>query len=204
MKSSGPGSKGFKRAGLALPALALLFVAVCGCVYFARARATARQVLLRNGDGTESVMDLRRLGELRLTDARTGAPAPFACRARRCLLVFFSPVDCSSSVGEIGRWQELAGGFGPGQLQVTGFLVRTSWAETQAFVRDYRPSFELSFDAGNQIEELIGLPQHTPFKVLTDGGGRVLLIDGPNPGANAQASFLRSVAEHVGAPRAAQ
>ena len=205
MKSYAPVSKSFNRVrAFAAPSLALLLACVCAAVYLVRARRAERQVLIVNRDGTRGVMDLGRLGEARLTNPRTGGTEAFGCKSRRCLLIFFSPADCSSCVGEVGRWQELSQRFGPDRLQVRGFLVRTSWDEAQAFLRDYSPSVELSLDADDEIEGLAGLPHKTPFKVLTDGEGRVLMVDGPNSTAAEQASFVGRVAARVGDVRASE
>jgi peroxiredoxin len=198
MKSYAPASKRFNRVrAFAPPSLALLLACGCAAVYVVRALRAERQVLLVNRDGTRGLMDLGRLGEARLTNPRTGAREEFGCKSRRCLLIFFSPADCSSCVGEVGRWQELSRRFEPERLQVRGFLVRTSWDEAQAFLRDYSPSVELSLDADDEIEKLAGLPHKTPFKVLTDGEGRVLMVDGPNSTQGEQASFVGRVAARV-------
>lgn len=110
--------------------------------------------------------------------------------AKRLLLVFLSPTDCSACLGESQGWEALSEG--PRAIPVIGVIGGTSLAEAQQAAADAHLTFPMFFDKRSRLAESLGILR-TPAEILLDGRGNTLLADGPEPTLGAQEQFVARV-----------
>lgn len=203
MTSSAPSSKRNRLWRRARTTLALCAAALCVAAYVSARRAAPRAVLIDNPDGTRSTLSVEQLKGLELLNPRTGRAEPFALTSEKTLVVFLSAGDCPTCLDERRVWEELARAADERRFRVVGLLVRSSPAEAETFVKAYAPSFTVLLDDRGEIARRTQLPQITPFKVLVNGRGEILMTDGPNNKPRAQEAFREKVAAQIGVARAA-
>jgi len=151
-------------------------------------------------DGAAPATDLSGLRGARLLNLKTGLHSRPAAGAPYALFIFLSASDCSSCVDELRVWQHLSGVYPASQLEVSAILVRSSVEEATAFLKAYAPTLNFYLDEGEDVERRMKLPEKTPYKVLTNAAGQVLLAEGPQPTASGQQRFGEMVAAVVGPP----
>jgi hypothetical protein len=172
--------------------LACLLVA--GVVAYALgARAGASRVALHNPDGSRPVLDVSALGGVPLLEMYSGRVEPLSFGPGHTLVVFLSGGSCSSHLAESSVWEELARSHDASRLRVIGVLVRTSPSEARTFADAFKFSFPLYLDGEGRLGQGTALPEATPFKVLIDGGGQVLLAAGPNADISSHKDFGNKV-----------
>ncbi|MCA1634190.1 MAG: redoxin domain-containing protein [Acidobacteria bacterium] len=180
--------KGRRALSLSLQALGCLLAA--GVIAYALvARGGASSVVLDNPDGSRATLDMNALGAVPLLEMKSGRAEPVSFDSARTLVVFLSGGDCSNCLAERSVWEDLARSHDPSQLRVVGVLVRTSPSEARTFADAYNLSFPLHLDGEGRLGEGTALPQSTPFKVLINGEGKVLLAAGPNPDISTHKDF---------------
>lgn len=199
MKWSAPSSNPLKRRSALAGALILLScLAAAGAALLLSRRGDARAVLVSGPDGSQLRLDVSALEGQRLSDAVTGREEVIRFDSENTLLVLMSPGDCPNCLRERSVWESLSRGHEASRLRVVGILLRTSPEEALAFARAYRLPFPLYLDRENQLRRVTELPPLTPFKVLVNSRGEVLLADGPNP--NATARWRRNPTAGVSSP----
>lgn len=198
MKSSAQSSSPLRRRSWSAVVLLLAAcLAAAGAVLLGR-RGDARVVLLENPDGSRSRLDVSALKGERLLDLATGREEPLSFDSEKTLLILLSPGDCPNCLRERDVWGELSRGHGPSGLRVVGVLLRSSPSEALTFARAFQFPFPLYLDRENRLRRATELPTLTPFKILVNSEGEVLLADGPNGNAAAQAAFGQKVLEKLG------
>lgn len=195
MTSSGQSSN--SRKGRRALSLGLQFsarVLAAGAIAYALgARAGASKVELNNPDGSLAVLDMSALGGVPLLEMYSGRVEPLRFGPGHTLVVFLSGGSCSSHLAELSVWEGLARSHDATRLRVIGVLVRTSPSEARTFADAYQFSFPLYLDAEGRLGQGTALPEATPFKVLIDGRGQVLLADGPDADVASQKDFGNKV-----------
>lgn len=191
MTSSGQSSNSRKgRRALALGLQFLFCLLAAGAIAYALgARAGASKVELNNPDGSRAVLDVSALGGVPLPEMYSGRVEPLSFGPGHTLVVFLSGGSCSSYLAELSAFEELARAYDASRLRVIGVLVRTSPSEARTFADAYKLSFPLYLDGEDRLGQGTALPEATPFKVLIDGGGQVLLAAGPNPDSSTYRDF---------------
>jgi peroxiredoxin len=191
MTSSAQSSNSRKgRRALSFGLQAICCVLAAGVIAYALAgRSGASKVALDNPDGSRAVLDVSALPGVSLPEMKSGKEEPLSFGPGATLVVFLSGGDCSTCLAERSVWEELARAHDPSELRVVGVLVRTSPSEARTFAEAYNLSFPLYLDGEGRLGQGTALPQATPFKVLIDSGGKVLLADGPNPGVSMHKDF---------------
>lgn len=184
--------KGRRALALGLQLLACL-LAAGALAYALGVRAGASRVELNNPDGSRAVLDVSALRGVPLLEMHSGRVEPLSFGPGHTLVVFLSGGSCSSHLAELGIWEELARSHDAARLRVIGVLVRTSPPEARTFADAYKFSFPLYLDDEGRLGQGTALPEATPFKVLIDGGGRVLLAAGPNADASSHKDFGNKV-----------
>lgn len=205
MTSSARSSRRFKPGRAETLTLALcVAAALCVGAYVSAKRAAPRAVVIDNPDGSRSTLSVEPLAGLEFFNPRAGRAEPLALTAEKTLVVLLSAGDCPTCLDERRVWEELARSADPQQFGVVGLLVRTSPAEAQTFIKAYDPSFTVLLDTGGEIARRTQLPQFTPFKLLVNSRGEILMADGPNNKPPAQEAFRGKVAAQIGPARAAR
>jgi peroxiredoxin len=205
MTSSARSSRRFKTGHPALLPLLLCGVTIlCVGVYVWARRGAPRAVLINNPDGTRSTLNVARLEGMEFYNLRTGRAEPFALTSEKTLLILASAGDCPTCLDERRVWEELARSSDEQRFRVVTVLVRTSPTEAQTFAKAYDPPFTLLLDRDNQISQQTQLPQLTPFKLLLNRRGEILMTDGPNNKPLAQEAFRGEVAARIGLAPAAK
>lgn len=203
MSSSEPNSA--RRKGRAVLTRVLLLscsLAAAGLLgYFLTSRPASKRVIFTARDGTRSVTDVSNLREARLVNLRGDAPAHLSTGSAYSLLIFLSASDCSSCIDELRVWQGLSRKYPKSQLEVAAIIVRSSAAEAAAFLKAYNPAIDLYLDEYQDVENTVRPPERTPFKVLVNSSGEVLLADGPQPTAPGQQKFGDMVAAAMATTR---
>lgn len=180
--------KGRRALSLGIQIIGCLLAA--GAIAYAfTARGGASRVALDNPDGSHALLDVSAIEGVPLLEMGSGRAEPLSFGPANTLIVFLSGGDCSTCLAERSVWEELARSHDPSQLRVVGVLVRTSPSEARTFADAYNLSFPLHLDGESGLGRLTALPQVTPFKVLIDRGGKVLLAAGPNPDITTHKDF---------------
>lgn len=180
--------KGRRALSLGIQCLGCLLVA--GAIAYAfTARGVASRVVLDNPDGSHAMLDVGAIRGVPLTEMRSGRAEPLSFGPANTLVVFLSGGDCPTCLAERSVWEDLARSHDPSQLRIVGVLVRTSPSEARTFADAYNLTFPLYLDGEGGLGRLTALPQVTPFKVLIDRGGNVLLAAGPNPDITTHKDF---------------
>lgn len=177
------------RRALSLAVQFLGCVLAAGAIAYAFTSRGASKVVLDNPDGSQAMLDVGAVAGVPLAEMGSGRAEPLSLGPANTLVVFLSGGDCPNCLAERSVWEELARSHDPSQLKVVGVLVRTSSSEARTFADAYNLSFPLYLDGEGGLGRLTALPQVTPFKVLIDRGGRVLLAAGPNPDITTHKDF---------------
>lgn len=181
-------SRGRRALSFGLQFLACLLAAGAIAYAFA-ARGGASKVVLDNPDGSHAVLDVGAIQGVPLSVMGSGQVEPLSFGPANTLVVFLSGGDCPTCLAERSVWEDLARSHDPSQLKVVGVIVRTSKSEAHTFADAYNLSFPLYLDDEGSLGRLTALPQVTPFKVLIDRSGNVLLAAGPNPDITTHKDF---------------
>lgn len=169
--------------------------------YFLTSSPAPKRVVFTDSDGSRFVTDVSGLGEARLVNLRGDTQTHLSLRSTYSLLIFLSASDCSSCVDELRVWQSLSRKYSKSQLEVSAIIVRSSAAEAATFVKAYDPAIELYLDEYQDAENIVRPPERTPFKILVNSSGEVLLADGPRPTASGQQKFGEMVAAAMASAR---
>jgi peroxiredoxin len=205
MTSSAQSSRRFRLGRPRLLPLLLCGVCILGAgVYVLARRGAPSTVLINNPDGTRSTFDVARLEGLELFDLRTGRAEPFTLTSEKTLVILASAGDCPTCLDERRVWEELARAADERRFRVVAVLVRTSPSEARTFAKAYDPPFTLLLDREDQLAQRTQLPQLTPFKLLVNNRGGILMTDGPNNKPLAQEAFRGKVAAQIGLAPAAR
>ncbi len=113
------------------------------------------------------------------------------------LFVFFGSTDCPYCLQEARVWERLYSRGAQLGLTVMGVADRVNPGELPRFVRQLGISFPVLLDEGSLLRSVYGVDS-TPFKVLINSQGSVLLISEPNPSAEKQQAFESSVLNALG------
>ena len=191
------------RRALALGSQALGCLLAAGVIVYAlAARGGASKVVLDNPDGSRATLEMNALKGVPLLEMKSGRAEPLGFGPAPTLVVFLSGGDCSNCLAERSVWEDLARSYDPSRLRVVGVLVRTSPSEARTFADAYNISFPLYSDGEGRLGQGTALPQTTPFKVLLNGEGKVLLAAGPNPDISTHKDFGDKVVAQLESARA--
>lgn len=111
-----------------------------------------------------------------------------AYQPRLTLIVFFSPHDCVSCLGETSVWEELEREYGPKGLKVLGMVCSDDHLATGRFADAEGLSFPIVHVDSVYMKNRLGIAQ-TPFKVLLDSTLTVVYLNGPNSESLEQLRF---------------
>ena len=114
--------------------------------------------------------------------------------AKLLLLIVFSPADCSLCLQEATFWSDLssASDAKAAGLRVVGIADQTTVSEMADVVPGMKLTFPVYVDRDAAVRRLLGV-ETTPFKVVIDREGSVLLVDGPHQRRIAQQEFADRV-----------
>jgi peroxiredoxin len=104
------------------------------------------------------------------------------------LFVFLSPSDCSPCLAEIELWRQLAST--RDGLSICAITRHTNALELRQWIDSLDLNFLVLCDDGGRLTEEFGVLT-SPFKVLADSKGRILLKEGPAFDKVSQKAFIR-------------
>jgi peroxiredoxin len=104
------------------------------------------------------------------------------------LFVFLSPSDCSPCLEEVNLWRRLASG--RQGLGVCAIARHTNIRELRQWIKNIDINFPVLYDEGGLVTSEFGIIS-SPFKVLANRQGRVLLKEGPSYNNTTQRAFIR-------------
>jgi len=155
-----------------------------------------------NDNGHARVIDFSDLQSQPVVDMWTRTSRPIRRPGINTLVIFLSGAECAKGLDEFATWKELVRTIPKTELETAIILIRVSSEEAKAVSEDLGHDIGLYWDSSGTLPTRIQLPQSTPFKVLLDGNGRVLLVDGPEGDKSGQEDFARTVrtvlAKHAG------
>lgn len=111
-------------------------------------------------------------------------------RSSFTLFVFLSPSDCSPCLEEVNLWRRLASG--RQGLGLCAIARHTNIRELRQWIRNLDVNFPVLYDEGGLVTSDFGIIS-SPFKVLANRQGRMLLKEGPSYNDTAQRAFIRRV-----------
>ncbi len=196
MKLSAPSSN-HQRRKILLTALLILSCLVAASAFLLSSHGGSRTIWVSELDGSRVRLDVSALKGMRLLNLKTEREEIITYGTANTLVIFLSPGDCPNCLRERSVWEELNNAHDAAKLRVVGVLVRSSIAEARTFAKAYQFPFPLYFADKNRVGQATPLPQLTPFKVLVNAQGDVLLADGPNANASTQKIFGQKVSESL-------
>lgn len=104
------------------------------------------------------------------------------------LFVFLSPSDCSPCLAEVNLWRQLA--LGRQGLSVCAIARHANIRELWQWINNLDVNFPVLYDEGGSVTREVGIIA-TPFKVLANRQGKVLLKEGPSYNKASQKAFIR-------------
>jgi peroxiredoxin len=151
-------------------------------------RRAAREIERLNHSAKRSIESVQSLS---LQDLRTRY-LPQDSSLRYALVVFFSPTDCPACLNEGAFWERLHEGKKALHIAVLGIADRTNDSELSAFIRQKRLTFPILRDDASLLRNLFGIDR-TPYAVLLDEDGKVIMVDTTQPDPIAQRAFERKL-----------
>ena len=115
-----------------------------------------------------------------------GAEAPLD--AKLVLYIVFSTSDCGGCLSEAAVWDKLHQQFRAEGFQAVGIGHAQSKEDLDAFVRDEELTFPVHWDRDETVKGRLAL-DNTPYKILVDESGSVVLTDPPNNSPRRQRDF---------------
>jgi hypothetical protein len=153
------------------------------------------KVTFREEYGTSS-MNLLRLQEIPMLNARTGNMEKMSLDSPYSLLLFSSGVECVGCLGNRDVYDQIASLYEPSGLKTYLIAVRTSREEGKAVWREWKPLFPMYVDVNNEIENKIGIPSATPVQILVDRHGNIIdALVGSDPAMKYEERFSNAFAQ---------
>ena len=207
MKSSAQSSEPRNSRSNSLPR-ALLFIcallAAGTAAFLINVRGSAYKVPLTRGDGPGSFLDVGALRGKLFLNLKTGRMESLGFASPNTLLVFMAAGDCPSGHEERRAWGEIARSLDESRLQVIGILIRSSQNDARTLMSAYDLPFTCYLDVDDQVKQDTTPPPQTPFKVLFNRRGDVLLVGGPTTDSSKQGELVGKVLARLEAARAAE
>jgi len=120
-------------------------------------------------------------------DGRPSTSDEILGRDAYTLFVFLSPSDCSPCLEEVSLWRQLA--LGRQGLSVCGIARHSNIKELRQWIKNLDVNFPVMYNEGGSVTSEVGIIE-TPFKVLANRQGRVLLKEGPSYTKDSQETFI--------------
>jgi peroxiredoxin len=108
--------------------------------------------------------------------------------AKLVLYVVFSTSDCGGCLSEAAVWEKLHQQFNREGFQAVGIGHAERKENLDAFVRDEELTFTVHWDRDETVKGRLAL-DNTPYKIIVDETGSVVLTDPPNNSPRRQRDF---------------